>query len=481
MATAISHTAKKPANGDAFAAQSLTLRIFAVSRKIMSLIKKDVVASLQQEQFSAVDLLQACLERIRQREPVVGAWESLDPAYALKQSQQCDVAQAAGKSLGSLHGIPIAIKDTFATADFPTGWGTPIHAGQQFGYDAAVVERLRSAGAVIMGKTVTTEYAIARASKTRNPHHLDHTPGGSSSGSAAAVADGMVPLAIGTQMVGSILRPAAYCGILGFKPSFGMISRYGLMPSSRELDHVGLFARSVADITLALNVLVAADPRDPDCYGSLIPCAPRTRAPKLALILEPNGSPLQLESEAKAALMESAATFAAAGAIVTETVLPSEFAAYFDHIDVLATAGMATHHGADYDRYADQMSPKFRQVIERGRRFSAIAYAQARQAAVDYNRMLSKLGTFDAILTPATTGTAPLGLENTGSPIFCALWTLCGLPAISIPVRKASNGLPLGIQLVGSRSKDLDLLAIADWAMSCIGSADILLNHPSAD
>lgn len=415
---------------------------------------------------AAVELLQACLDRIEQRESIVGAWEFLDPNKALQQAQQCDAAQATGKSFGALHGIPIGIKDTFATADFPTGWGTPIYAGRELGYDAAVVERLRAAGAIILGKTVTTEYAIARPNQTRNPHNLNHTPGASSSGSAAAVADGMVPIAIGTQMVGSILRPAAYCGILGFKPSFGTISRYGVMPSCRELDHVGIFARNVADIVLTLSVLAAVDPRDPDCYGAIAPRS-STTPPKLALILEPNG--LLLEAEAKAVLLESAIALRAAGASVTAVNLPPEFANHFDYIDVLASASMASHHGTDCDRHAERISPKLRQIIERGRSLSAIAYAQARQAAVDYNLYLSKLWLdFDAILTPVTTGTAPHGLENTGSPIFCALWTLCGLPAISIPVRKASNGLPLGIQLVGARSQDLELLAIADWVMGCV-------------
>lgn len=420
----------------------------------------------QQSPLSAVALLQACLDRIRQREPIVGAWECLDPDSAMQQAQRCDAAEAAGQSLGALHGIPIAIKDTFATVDFPTGWGTPIHAGRQLGYDAAVVERLRAAGAILLGKTVTTEYAIAGANKTCNPHNPDHTPGGSSSGSAAAVADGMVPLAIGTQMVGSILRPAAYCGILGFKPSFGTISRYGLMPSCRELDQVGIFARRVHDLERMLSVLAAVDPRDPDCYGTIAPRTFGTGPPKLALILEPNG--FLLETEAKAALLESATALMAAGATVTEVSLPPEFAAHFDQIEALVCAGMAANHGTDYDRFADQMSPQLRQVIERGRSLSAVAYAQARQAAMDYSLCLAKLWSdFDAILTPVTAGPAPRGLKNTGSPIFCALWTLCGLPAISLPVRKASTGLPLGIQLVGARSKDWDLLAIADWVMRC--------------
>ncbi|WNZ26267.1 amidase [Leptolyngbya sp. NK1-12] len=435
----------------------------------MVITAEAALVSLQQGQISAVELLQLYLERIKQREPLVGAWETLDLDSALQQAQRCDAAQAAGQPLAPLHGIPIGIKDTFATRDFPTNWGTPIHAGQQLGYDAAVVERLRAAGAIILGKTVTTEYAIARPNKTRNPHNLEHTPGASSSGSAAAVADGMVPVAIGTQMVGSILRPAAYCGILGFKPSFGTISRYGLMPSCRELDHVGIFAHTVADIQRTLKVLAATDPRDPDCYGTLAPSSPNPTPPKLALMLEPHAS--WLESEAKAALLDTATALTAAGAIITEIGLPPEFTTHFEQINVLAAASMAANHGADYDRCADQMSPKLRQVIEEGRRISATAYAHARQAAVNYTLHLSNLWRdVDAILTPVTTGPAPHGLENTGSPIFCALWTLCGLPAIAIPVRTASNGLPLAIQLVAARLRDFDLLALTDWVMGCLST-----------
>ncbi|PIG92533.1 amidase [Gloeocapsopsis sp. IPPAS B-1203] len=413
---------------------------------------------------NAVKVLEACLARIREREPVIGAWEYLNP-NAFVQARHCDIVRSQGKVLGALHGVPVGIKDTFATVDMPTGWGTPIHQGRQFGYDAAVVERLKAAGAVIVGKTVTTEYAIARPNKTRNPHNPEHTPGASSSGSAAAVADGMVPIAIGTQMVGSILRPAAYCGVFGFKPSFGVISRYGLMPSSRELDHVGIFARTIADIDLVLSVLAGTDDRDPDCYGTLIAPPPQKHHPKLALIL---GSQwFQVEPEAKQVLLDSVTTLVAAGATVSQ-VAPSDFDAYLDYIEILCAVDVAANHGADYALYAQDMSLKLQQLIIRGRTIDAIAYAQARHAVVDYNITLAKiLSEFDAILTPVTTGIAPYGLENTGSPVFCALWTLCGLPAISIPVG-VSNGLPLGIQLVGKRLRDRGLLEIANWVVSSI-------------
>jgi Asp-tRNA(Asn)/Glu-tRNA(Gln) amidotransferase A subunit family amidase len=283
----------------------------------------------------------------------------------------------------------------------------------------------------------------------------------------------MVPVAIGTQMVGSILRPAAYCGVVGFKPSYGVISRYGIMPSSQELDHVGIFARSVADIARVLSVLAVVDHRDPDCHTELFPGSGNQRSPKFALVLTPHWS--QLEASAEKALWESISTFKAAGATITEVTLPSEFDTYFDHISVLSAVGMATHHGTDYDRHADHMSAKLRHVIEQGRATSAIALREARQATIHYKTTLSKLWSeYDAILTPVTTGTAPLGLENTGSPIFCALWTLCGLPAISIPAGIAENGLPLGIQLVGRPLGDWDVLAIADWAMKCLSQQQVL-------
>ncbi|GAB4379201.1 MAG: amidase [Elainellaceae cyanobacterium] len=425
-----------------------------------------ILDRIQQGKLSSVESVRTCLDRIAEREPIVQAWECLEPDYALEQAKHHDLVQSQQQPIGALHGIPIAIKDTFATRDLPTGWGTSIHAGQQLGFDAAVIARLRAAGAVIMGKTVTTEYAMARAGKTRNPHHPKHTPGASSSGSAAAVADGMVPLAIGTQTVGSILRPAAYCGIFGFKPSFGLISRYGALPSSRDLDHVGLFARSVADIALLLEVLAGADGRDPDCYGYLPACPAnlfnRSQPPRLALIFGPYVN--QLQPEAKNALENSATALRKAGATITEITLPSSFDDYFDHVQVLASVGMAAHHGADFDRHADQMSAKLRQIIEQGRIMPSLTYAATRQTVVEYSQMLTKLFCdVDAILTPVTTGTAPYGLENTGSPIFCALWTLCGLPAVNIPVGYGSNGLPLGVQLVGQRGQDWQVLAIAQW------------------
>lgn len=435
---------------------------------LLSLIKKHHSSAQISAQISAQAIVNQHLERIAQREHEVQAWEYFDPAIVQAQAERIDRLIAQGLDPGALSGIPIAIKDIFATQEMPTGWGTPIHAGRQRGYDAAVVERLRAAGAVIMGKTVTTEYATARAGKTRNPHHLNHTPGGSSSGSAAAVAAGMVPVAIGSQTVGSILRPAAYCGVVGFKPSFGSISRYGAMPVSRELDHVGIFARTVRDIQLICAELVSLDRRDPDCVGIWQPKSDavlfsqggRRSVQKIALIQTPFWH--EIDAEAQERLQQSAQAIQAEGIEVIPIDLPDEFSDCLQPVQVLMSAGLAAYHGQDYDQQPEQLSPKLRQLIEQGRCFTAIDYAKARQLTAHYCITLAKiLSDQDAILTPVTTGTAPSGLEDTGSPMLCALWTLCGLPAISIPAGKAENGLPLAVQLVGRRMGDADLLEFA--------------------
>jgi Asp-tRNA(Asn)/Glu-tRNA(Gln) amidotransferase A subunit family amidase len=436
------------------------------------LTASEAISRLTAAEFSSLELAQACLERIGQREKTVAAWQYLDANQVVNQAITCDRTRAAGAPLGALQGIPVAIKDLCATADMPTGWGTSIHAGQQLNYDAAVVERLRAAGAIIMGKTVSTEYALARAGKTKNPHHPNHTPGGSSSGSAAAVADRMVPIAIGTQTGGSVLRPAAYCGVLGFKPSFGTVSRFGVMPVCRDLDHVGVFARSLADIALLCSVLMGTDGRDPDCLGAMVPTdlPDLGRSPRLGFVR--TSAWHEVEAEAQDALVDSLEMLAQAGATITEVSMPSAWEEYLATIDVLMACGAAVNHGPDYDRHGEAFSPQLRQVIERGRAYGSLAYGAARQAVVNYSVALAPIwAEFDALVTPVTTGPAPEGLHNTGSFKFCGPWTLLGVPALSIPVGRAENQLPLAIQLVVGRGADWHLLAVADWVMAQMGDA----------
>ncbi len=417
------------------------------------------------------------LEAIGQQEPTVQAWEFLDPAIVMGQVNALESRQS-NQSL-PLAGIPIAIKDIFATADMPTGWGTPIHQGRMLNYDAAVVEQLRRTGAIILGKTVTTEYATARPGKTCHPHNPDHTPGGSSSGSAAAVAAGMVPLALGSQTLGSILRPAAYCGVLGFKPSFGSISRYGVMPACRELDHIGVFGHTVADVQLLCSVLAIPDGRDPDCCGNpglqqvtlgadggLSPNSGFLSAQASMIRLALWKTPFWdlIEPEVQQRWFDCAQLLEQSGATVSSIELPPEFADSFEDAQTLMSVGLAVNHGADYDTHFDQLSPKMRKWIERGRQVRAIAHARIRQKTVEYSLALTKIfAEYDAILMPVTTGTAPATLEETGSPVLCALSTLCGLPSVSIPAGRATNGLPLAVQLMGQRWGDRALLQVADW------------------
>jgi Asp-tRNA(Asn)/Glu-tRNA(Gln) amidotransferase A subunit family amidase len=350
--------------------------------------------------------------------------------------------------------------------DMPTGWGTSFIKVP--GYNAAVVEQLRAAGAIILGKTVTTEYATAGAGKTRNPYHLDHTPGGSSSGSAAAVATGMTPIAIGSQTLGSTLRPAAYCGVLGFKPSFGSISRFGAMPAHPALDHVGLLARSVADLKLLCSVLAIADPRDSDCCGNpalqALDSHALAHSPRFALWKTPFWDAIELESQQQ--FLSACEGIQKSGGTIAAIDLPSEFASAFESTLTMMQVGLALYHGQDANAQSHRLSPAMQAHLHHGKQHRTVDYLKILQQRERYRTTLTEVfAQYDAILTPVTTGTAPLYSEGTGSPMFCALWTLCGLPAISIPTGQGANGLPLAIQLVGGFYQDRSLLQVADWVI----------------
>lgn len=421
-------------------------------------------------QFSAEDLVQSCIKQIQAREPDVQAWIYFDAEHALTQARQADEWRSAGKPLGPLHGVPVGIKDIIDTGDMPTEDGTILHSGRNPWHDAKVVELLRSAGAIIMGKTVTTELATFAPGKTRNPHNPEHTPGGSSSGSAAAVAAGMVPLALGTQTNGSLIRPAAYCGVLGFKPSRGMISRQGILRQSARLDQPGGFARSVEDLALLGEVLSAFDPDEP----GMVPraCVPMLRLcqeespmpPKLALIKTPWWPQLDADTqEGFGELVEHLS------AHVGEFELPDSAAAVLDwHRDVME-ADIAASYEVEYERGADKMSASLRAQIERGRNVKAVDYIKALARIPMVSEALEDIfDRYDAILTPAVAGAAPHGLESTGDPMYCTLWTFCGMPALSLPLLHAGNGLPVGVQLVGRIGDDARLLRTARWLLDSV-------------
>jgi Asp-tRNA(Asn)/Glu-tRNA(Gln) amidotransferase A subunit family amidase len=410
-------------------------------------------------------LVQACLERIAAIEDTIGAWTFIDRERALKQAGERDLARRSGETLGPLHGVPVGVKDIFDTYDMPTEDGTVLHAGRRPLADAAVVSELRAAGAVILGKTVTTELAVYHPGKTRNPRDPERTPGGSSSGSAAAVAAFMVPLAIGSQTNGSVIRPAGYCGVCGYKPTHGWVSRHGVLRQSRPLDQVGVFARTIEDVALVAECLMAFDQRDPDMRPQARPRLRETAfeeppvTPRLAFVKTPMWD--QADDDTQAAFAELADTL---GEAVAEVALPTAFDDAVAMHRTIMEADLAKSFAREYERGADQLSATLRQMIERGQRYAAVDYNRALERRVGLDALLDELfDEYDAILTPATTGEAPVGLESTGSPVFCTIWTLCGTPAISIPLLEGSSGLPMGVQLVGCRGDDARLLRTARW------------------
>jgi Asp-tRNA(Asn)/Glu-tRNA(Gln) amidotransferase A subunit family amidase len=412
----------------------------------------------------AVDLVRACLARISELEPQVGAWAWIDEGHALAQAERLDQWRQSGRSLGPLHGLPVGLKDVIDTKGIPTENGTPIDAGRVPAEDAWIVARLRAAGAIILGKTVTTECAFLHPGRTRNPHNPDHTPGGSSQGSAAAVAAGMVPLAIGTQTGGSVIRPAAFCGIVGMKPTFGMIPRTGILMQSPTLDTVGVFARSVAGCALLAEVLAGHDPADPATEPLPRPLLLDTAlaAPPLTPVfafLKPPGWD-RADPQTTVAVQELAAFL---GDQCFEVTVPGleEAAAIRRRINV---AEMSKCYYAMERRGRDRMSDVLKTAMDEGKAVLARDYI----AALDWPKVLNAgmaqiFARCDAILCPAAPGPAPAGLEDTGDAIFNGLWTLTGMPAVTLPVFQSTDGLPMGIQIVGRRGDDARLLRTARW------------------
>ena len=430
----------------------------------------DAAEAIRSGRLDAVDVMQAYLDRTAEVEDIVQAWAHLDPERALVQAEEADQARSEGKTLGPLHGVPVGVKDIFDTQDYPTEDGTVLHAGRRPHEDATAVSRLRAAGAVIMGKTVTTELAVYSPGKTHNPHDPARTPGGSSSGSAAAVAAYMAPLCIGTQTNGSVIRPAAYCGVYGFKPTHGLISRHRILQQSRPLDQVGVFARSIEDVALLAESLIGFDQQDPDTRPIAKPALLATTLeesplpPQIAFVRTPVWDQAEETThEAFAEIVEHL------GDAVEEVDLPKQFNNAVVLHRTIMEADLARSFEQEYARGKDRLSSVLREMIERGQKV----------LAVDYNEALSRIGTlntllnaifhkYDAILTPATTGEAPMGLESTGSPVFCTLWTLCGVPAITLPLMTGPAGLPLGVQLVGPRGDDARLLRTGRWLAQAI-------------
>jgi Asp-tRNA(Asn)/Glu-tRNA(Gln) amidotransferase A subunit family amidase len=420
---------------------------------------------IREGRLKSAELVQSCLDRIAAADGEVRAWAHLDPEHAMRQAEERDSRRAQGQAVGRLHGIPVGVKDLIDTFDYPAEYGSPVYAGHRPRRDAACVAKLRAAGAVVLGKTVTTEFAYFFPGKTRNPHDPKRSPGGSSSGSAASVASRMVPGAIGTQTNGSVIRPASYCGVVGFKPTHGLIPRSGVFLLSRTLDHIGSFARTVEDAALLAEVMVGFDDGDPDTRAVATPPFAQVAAetpplpPRFAFVKSPVWN--QAEPTTKEAFAELADALGEAAAEVELPAIAQEIVALHQ---IIMDVEMARNLYREYEQARDKLSRQLRELLERGRKHLALDYRRAVDMIEPINAVVDAVfDEYDAILTPAATGEAPVGHASTGSPIFCTLWTYLGLPAVTLPLLTGPAGLPVGVQIVGRRGNDARLLRTARW------------------
>jgi Asp-tRNA(Asn)/Glu-tRNA(Gln) amidotransferase A subunit family amidase len=438
-----------------------------------TLTASEALAAIASGRLSSVKLVKSCLARIAETDGTIKAWAFLDEGAALAQAAECDRIRIAGLATGPLHGIPVALKDIIDTAKMPTQRGSVIFEGRQTDHVARLVELLREAGAVIMGKTVTTELAFVHANETRNPHNPDHTPGGSSSGSAAAVAAMHVPLAIGTQTNGSVIRPASFCGVFGFKPTRGVISRDGILQTSVSLDQVGCFGRSLADVALLTDAIGGYDQRDavsfarprPNMSAGAAADAPVT--PALAWFDLPFNDRLSDD-----ALDGIDAVIEILGPSVERMAAADTLS---DLVAVQATIHeyeIAQHQAEVFETHWDQISDTLRPVITRARMITKTQYDDALAVKTSAEGFFKAFFMdYDAIIAPSAAGEAPTFGNGTGDPIFCTLWTLAGLPCISLPMLVGETGLPIGVQLIGPAEKDDRLLRTARWLQTHLADA----------
>lgn len=430
-----------------------------------TLTATEAVQAIASGRLSSVDLVKSCLEQIADTDASIKAWAHLDPESALAQAAECDRIRKAGLGTGPLHGLPVGLKDVIDTRDMPTQRGTDIFKDRQPDKDARLVERLRESGAVIMGKTVTTELAFVHANDTRNPHNPEHSPGGSSSGSAAAVAACHVPLAVGTQTNGSVIRPASFCGTFGFKPTRGVISRAGVLKTSDSLDQVGCFGRSLEDVALLTDALAGYDQADSCSFARPRPQmragaqAEAPVAPDLVWFNLPFYDRLSPDAhEGMEAVLDvlgpRITRMAAADTLANLVAVQARIHEY----------EICQHQAAVFDANFEDLSRELQLIVARGRKISEAEYTDALAVKASAQTFFDELFVeFDAIIAPCATGESPKFGSGTGDPIFCTLWTLAGLPCVSLPLLVGDNNLPIGVQLIGPIEKDDRLLRTARW------------------
>ncbi len=434
---------------------------------------------IQRRKLSPIILMESLLRRIDLLEPSLKAWVTLDREDLLKEACRCHEEMIRGKMRGLLHGIPVGVKDIFFTRGMKTTAGSKIFADFVPAYDATAVERLKMAGAIILGKTATTEFASLYPASTRNPWNLEHTPGGSSSGSAAAVATGMCPAALGSQTGGSVLRPAAYCGVVGLKPTYGRISRHGVFALGWTLDHVGFMTRSVEDAAILLGILAGPDPADPTTRPQPVPDYGRSlrslrRPPRFGLVRE-----FYQEKSAESVWKHTERIIGRlkrAGGKIQEVEMPESFSVVQDAHRIIMWVEAAAYHEKLFEKNREQYSPKMREMVEIGLLISSADYLRAQKIKRLFRRkMETVMEGYDALLSPAASSAAPKTLSSTGDPWFQVPWSLSGLPAITIPSGLNEERLPLGIQLAGAPFAEGKLLAAARW---CEKSLNVRLSPP---
>jgi Asp-tRNA(Asn)/Glu-tRNA(Gln) amidotransferase A subunit family amidase len=432
---------------------------------IFSLSTNELVSKMKDGQISSIEVCKAYIERINKFEKDVKAWSFLDKKIILKKAEEADEYRKSGKPLGSLHGLPVAVKDIFGTIDMPTECGTVFRKKKSASQDSEVVNLLKNAGAIVMGKTVTAELAYIHPGKTTNPHDYSRTPGGSSSGSAAVIAAQMAPLSIGSQTGGSIIRPASYCGVVGYKPSYGLISRSGVLKTSEKLDTIGVFGKSVEAVALLAKVLIKKDLYDPATIhfaaDGILEASQKEPHFEPRFIFYKTDKWKNIDKESKSAFEFFIKKFKKNIEVFD---VPSYFKDIPKHHQIIHETDLANNFQVYYKKDKKKLSKEMRDAIERGLKHSAYDYANAvdfmEQSYQSYKEVFED---YHGVITPSASGVADKGLKSTGSADFQKIWTYMGLPTISLPLLTGESDLPLGIQLIGGKLDDIRFLSTANW------------------
>ena len=430
---------------------------------------RDCVSAIKDGSLRSVDLVKTSLAEMERTDSTIKAWQHLDNEQAIAAAEQADEQRRHGRPVGQLQGIPVGLKDIIDTAELPTEYGSPIYKGRQADQDAAIVEKLKESGAVILGKTVTTEFAFMHPANTRNPHNTEFGPGGSSSGSAAAVAAGHVPLAFGTQTNGSVIRPASYCGVYGFKPSRGVVSRRGILQTSASLDQPGMFARDLGDLALLADIVAGYDASDSVSYNAPKPAALDGYLQDVPV--EPNFVWLELPyaDRFSDALVQGAdELISELGGQIERVTAPASFndaieahSIIYDYEIFRCLSEVRTHES--------QLSDTVQSAFERAEKRTEEEYQQALAFKESFEAWFKPFfNDYDAVLTASAPSEAPRFGEGTGDPICCTVWTLAGLPCLNLPLLAGDHELPIGIQLVGAHQEDDRLFRSARWLLETL-------------